>query len=395
MINIKKSNIIKNIKTAVILITLSISPLTVFANSAVVTDLNEPLVIAKKYNFQSKRLGEDRTFYVHLPDNYPLSGKTYPVLYIPDAQNKMQKTAAITDDLTTFGKRIPAMIVVGIETNKNRKADLSTFDSSITFLNFITQELKPYINEHYQTSGENLLMGSSMGGEFVLRALLEQPNQFNGYFAISPSVYYSDFTLVDKAIQISNKKQVINKKLYLSVANEGWNQGVDMLVYHLKKHPIQGLEWQFDKLEHESHGSISFRKSYTDLQDYYQGWAAPHFKNIQDFETQGAIEGLLRLYAKRSPSVIPVSLLDHIAILYLDEQQADNAIELSLLAVKEHPTSGRVWRNLAFIYEKLSMQNEALAALEQALSTAILNKHRARSIASHKKALTEFKAKQG
>lgn len=106
------------------------------------------------------------------------------------------------------------------------------------------------------------------------------------------------------------------------------------------------------------------------------------------------LKWLLKFYAKRTPSVIPVSLLDHMAILYLDEHRGDNAIELTLLAIKEHPTSGRVWRNLAFIYEKLSMQKEALAALEQALSTAISNKHSASSITSHKKALAEFKAKQ-
>lgn len=200
MINVKNVSIIKNIKAVVLLITLSIYSLTVFANSALVTAKNEPLVIAKKYSFQSKTLGKERTFYVNLPDNYPQLGQKYPVLYIPDAQSKMQKTVAITDDLSTFGQRIPAMIVVGIETNKNRKADLSIFDSSVAFLNFITKELKPYINGHYQTNGENLLMGSSMGGEFVLRALLEQPSQFNGYFSISPSVYYSDFQLVAKVV---------------------------------------------------------------------------------------------------------------------------------------------------------------------------------------------------
>jgi len=57
-------------------------------------------------------------------------------------------------------------------------------------------------------------------------------------------------------------------------------------------------------------------------------------------------------------------------ILCLDEQRADNAI-------------------------KLPVPEKALASLEQALTIAISNKHRASSIASHKKALAEFKAKQG
>jgi predicted alpha/beta superfamily hydrolase len=397
MIKVKKTkiaNIIKLVNATSLFLMLFIPPLTVLADTSIVTSVDEPLIIAKKYRFKSKFLGEDRNFFVHLPDDYPQSNQKYPVLYIPDGKRKMQKTVAITEDLANFGKRIPAMIVVGIETNKNRTADLSTYESSVTFLNFITQELKPYINKQYQTSNENLLMGSSMGGEFVIRAMLEQPTQFNGFFAISPSVYYSNFQLIDKVVQVSNDKQIIENKLYLSVANEGWNQGVEVLTYHLNKHPIKGLTWKFDKLEHESHGSISFRKAYADLQDYYQDWAAPHFENIIDFEARGGIEDLQKSYAKRITPIIPISLLDHLAILYLNKQQGEKAIELSLLAVKEHPKSGRALRNLAYIYEKLTMPQKALAALEQALAVAILFKHRASSIASHEKAISEFKNRQ-
>mgnify|MGYP000412733073 CR=1 FL=1 len=363
------------------------------ASQSPVKESNEPLVIAEKFTFQSTVLNEERTFYVHLPTGYSSQGNKYPVLYIPDGRRKMQKTVAITDDLADFSRRIPKMIVVGIETNKNRTADLSSLASSKAFLNFITTELKPYIGSTYATNGENLLMGSSMGGEFVVRALLEQPEQFNGYFAISPSIYYSDFQLVKKANEVSDSKKAINKKLYLSVANEGWNQGVEELVYHLKKQPIPGLKWQFSKREEESHGSISMMQAHQDLQDYYAAWAAPHFKNTLDFEQKGGIKGLQALYAQRNPSVLPIGILDHMALLYVDQQQSKEAIELSLLSVKEHPTSGRALRNLAHVYEKLSIPELALLAYEQALATAIKNNHRASSIESHRKALAQFKAK--
>ena len=358
-----------------------------------VKTLNDPLVLAQKFSIQSHILNETRQFYLHLPAGYPQNGKAYPVMYIPDGHNKMQKTVAVIDDLARFGNRIPNMIVVGIETNRNRKADLSTFTTSIAFLNFINKELKPFINANYQTNGENLLMGSSMGGEFVLRALLEQPESFDGYFATSPSVYYSDFKLVDSAITISENKMEINKKLYISVANEGWNQGVEEFVYHLKKSPIQGLDWQFNKQEHESHGSISLRQSYADLQDYYKSWAAPHFANTADFEQKGGVDSLIKLYSNRKNTSLPIGLLEHLALLYIDEQQTKKAIELALLAVKEHPTSGRALRNLAIVYEKLSMLDNALKSYEKALKVSIDNNHRAASIESHRNVLAEFKAR--
>lgn len=383
---------IKYTALAVLMASLTMSS-TALASSSKVTATNEQLVIADKYQFQSNLLDEVRQFYLHLPSGYPKKGVEYPVLIIPDGRRKMQKTVAIADDLASFGRRIPEMIVVGIETNKDRKADLSTFDSSVAFLDFITKELKPYLNSTYQTSGEYLLMGSSMGGEFVIRAMLEQPEEFDGYFSISPSVYYSDFQVVDKAIEVSKSKQVIDNKLFLSVANEGWNQGVEEFAYHLKNTPIQGLNWQFNKREKESHGSISMTQAYYDLQAYYKDWAAPHFANIQDFESRGGLNYLTDYYVKQRASVIPIGILDHMALLYVDQQNAQQAINLSELAVEHHPTSGRALRNLAVVYEKLTLLDRALTTYQKALSVAIENNHRASSIASHRQVLANFKAK--
>ncbi|NQZ80130.1 MAG: hypothetical protein HRT52_03845 [Colwellia sp.] len=378
---------------ALLFATLLSLSLNTAANGQPVVKINEPLVIAEKYTFQSTVLGEERTFYVHLPTGYSNNNSKYPVLYIPDGKRKMQKAVAITDDLADFSQRIPKMIVVGIETNKNRTADLSTLTSSKVFLNFITTELKPYIESKYATSGENLLMGSSMGGEFVVRALLEQPEQFDAYFAISPSIYYSNFLLVNNANKISKNGQEIKKKLYLSLANEGWNQGVEEFVYQLRKKPIQGLQWQFAKHEEESHGSLSMGQAARDLQNYYALWAKPHFKNTDDFENKGGITELKNKYKSRAPAIIPISILDHMALLYVDEQRSNQAIELSLLSVELHPTSGRALRNLAHVYEKLNEPKKALLAYEQALATAIKNEHRASSIESHQKALADFKGK--
>jgi predicted alpha/beta superfamily hydrolase len=364
--------------------------------SASVKNDNEPVIIANKFSIHSLILGETRHFYIHLPTGYS-HNKSYPVLYIPDGKRKMQKTVALTDDLADFAQRIPKMIVIGIETNQDRRADLSTLSSSKAFLNFISQELKPYINSTYATNGESLLMGSSMGGEFVVRALFEQPEQFDGYFAISPSIYYSDFQLVEQANKLAKADKLLDKKLYLSLANEGWNQGVEELTHQLRKNPIRKLDWYFNKQEQESHGSISYGQAKLDLQHYYRSWAKPHFDNINDFEQKGGINGLKNVYSQRttqeSAAIIPISVLDHMTLLYLDAKKPEQAIALSLLAVKLHPTSGRALRNLAYVYESLMLLPQALQTYEQALTTAINNNHQARSIASHRKVLAAFKLK--
>ena len=186
---------------------------------------------------------------------------------------------------------------------------------------------------------------------------------------------------------------MLNKKLYLSVANEGFNQGVETLAYQLRKQPIKQLDWQFVKREEESHGSISMMQGYLDLQHYYSSWAEPHFKNVHDFELRGGIAGLHLYYTSHGDKPISIGILEHMAQLYLDENQNDKAIALAELAVSEHATSGRALRGLATIYDKVGQQQKALAVFEQALATAIKHKHRPSSIRSHQNALAKYQQK--
>lgn len=65
------------------------------------------------------------------------------------------------------------------------------------FLDFIRQELLPYLDQRYRTQpAERTLMGHSFGGYFVLYALLAELSDstavFHRYVAASPSLYYAD-----------------------------------------------------------------------------------------------------------------------------------------------------------------------------------------------------------
>jgi len=363
------------------------------AHSEQVESLNEPMIIAQQFTFASNVLGVKRNFYVYLPPNYANSNKRYPVMFLTDAERTLQQISSITQQLSGSAQRIPEMIVVGITNNGGRIKDLSERPSTMNFLSFIADELKPYIHRQYKTNGENLIFGTSMGGEFVVRALLERPEAFDAYFSMSPSIYYSDFELVRKAKSISLSGQTIAKKLYISLANEGFNQGVDEFIFGLKKFPIKGLKWEFTRNEKESHSSIAVVSVHKDLQDYYAEWAAPHFENLADFEKKGGLEGLQNIYAKRKPSKIPMKILNHLSWLYVDAKQKKEAVDLALFNIKINPTSGSAPNTLGQIYEKLNDDKNAQHYYQQALDKAIKNNHRASSIKFHRETLSRFKNK--
>jgi len=381
-----------------VILPLLVSTLSILTTSAAEVTKNKPLIVAQSFSFPSKMMNKNKEFLIHLPKNYAQSNKRYPVLYLTDGASGIAKVSAITDHLSGNSKRIPQMIIVGIVNAASRFEDLNNNDSSRQFLNFITKELQPYINEQYRTNNENLLLGVSLGGQFVIKALFEQPQAFDSYFAISPYLDSVGHELNNKGYELTERVKVLtksnkyqNKSLYLSMANEGLQQGVDEMAFMLGKFPIPGLNWSFVKTEVEAHSSIFMPQVYAGLQKHYRSFAIPHFENIKDFEDQGGLKGLQQVYAKRTPTLIPIGILENITYLYLGQKRYHDIIELSSYNVKIHPTSGRALRNLAQSYERINDLKQALQTYQRALDVAIHNKHSVRSITTHTKNLANFK----
>jgi len=340
-----------------------------------VTGIGEPIVIAEKFTFTSDILGNERTFYVHLPNGYHQSNQNYPVLFITDGDRKILRIASVTHELSYFAKRIPPMIVVGIANDGTRRENLSLLPSSMQFLSFITKELKPYLHKQYRTKDENLLLGSSAGGQFAIRALLETPEEFDAYIAISPSLYHNDHYLEKKAKKLALNKQQLDKVLYFSLGNEGIYMGADEFALSLAKYPIKGLKWSFTKVEEETHGSISMKQAYNALQDYYSQWAPTHFKNTNDFERKGGLATLKAKYAKEIPAVIPVNVLNSVVNLYFYSNHHQQGIDLALLNIKNHPNSIFAKYYIAELYSDMEKYEKALHYYQLALDIATKNKN--------------------
>jgi pimeloyl-ACP methyl ester carboxylesterase len=89
------------------------------------------------------------------------------------------------------------------------------------FYHFIKTELKPYIERTYRTDTTNrTLMGHSLGGYFVLYALLKEAEGdglFNNYVAASPSIWYHDYYILQQFQNLSSANRNQRKlKLYLT-----------------------------------------------------------------------------------------------------------------------------------------------------------------------------------
>jgi alpha-glucosidase len=156
--------------------------------------------------FNIPQLNSKRKIWVYLPRDYENNNKRYPVLYMHDGQNLFDEYTGnfgewgvdeALDSLIKTGA--PACIVVGINNGPNRINEYNPYNTDRfgkgegdNYLQFIVNNLKPYIDKHYKTLSQKentIIAGSSMGGLISYYAVAKYPSVFGKAGVFSPSFW--------------------------------------------------------------------------------------------------------------------------------------------------------------------------------------------------------------
>lgn len=189
--------------------------------------------IGKTLHINSTILDEERILNIYLPNGYSEdSSKIYPVIYLLDGSK--DEDFIHVSGIVQFGSfswinMIPESIVVGIS-NVDRKRDFTypsqnrldqkefpTTGASGKFIEFIEKELQPFIDSAYQTSPLKTLIGQSLGGLLATEVLFEQPQLFDNYIIVSPSLWWDDERILDRELPMLNGE----KAVYIAGGKEG------------------------------------------------------------------------------------------------------------------------------------------------------------------------------
>lgn len=234
----------KRLGQACALALLACSVPTLAAKTAT-TSIFRPTPFGHSYVIPSKALGEGRQVNVWLPPSYYKSNQRYPVLYVIDGGLEQDFIHVVgTAQLGMIWGRNVEAIVVGIETKDRRKelvgptkdAELlkkyPTAGKSAEFRRFIRDEVKLLVERKYRTSGHDTVIGESLAGLFILETWLREPTLFDGYAAISPSLWWDGEALSRNIAALSPASMVRQPRLYLNIANEGgeMQSGLDRVV---------------------------------------------------------------------------------------------------------------------------------------------------------------------
>ena len=169
----------------------------------------------KKHKIKSETLNEERTVYIYTPEDQ--ENQKLPVLYILDGSFiKLYEEALQTIESHPH-------IVVGIRTHEHRSRDLIPVKvhdrqgsgGAHYFLNFITQELIPYVNENYHTNDQNILYGGSNAGLFTTFAMLSSPEYFHGFISSSTTIGHCKDFMYEKVQELLPKSKLDGKFMYI------------------------------------------------------------------------------------------------------------------------------------------------------------------------------------
>jgi predicted alpha/beta superfamily hydrolase len=231
----------------------------------------KPLAIGETFGIESKVLGERRRVNVYLPPGYAAApANQLPVLYMLDgglAEDFLHVTGLVQVSVANGTMR--PFVLVGIE-NSERRRDLTgptknendkkvakVVGKSAAFRRFIRDELMPEVNRRYRTTKEAAVVGESLAGLFVVETFLLEPELFDTYIAIDPSLWWNDRGLVDGAAGLLRTWPKMEKTLYVAQSSEEKVDGVaKRFADEVRKHAPPGVRCFFRVWPDEKHATV-------------------------------------------------------------------------------------------------------------------------------------------
>ena len=181
------------------MVKLGVSTLTALLFCVVFGALSAPLALAQEeFSIQSEAMQETREIVVHLPKNYdPDSEEGYPVIFNLDAGSTDKLIAEIAS-FYNWAEIMPEVIVVGLKNvrrgvdylphyyNRTRGGE-QVIGNGGKLLEYIKDELIPFVDREFKTNGRRVFAGHSWGGQFLTYTMSQSPNLFDAYFITSPA----------------------------------------------------------------------------------------------------------------------------------------------------------------------------------------------------------------
>jgi predicted alpha/beta superfamily hydrolase len=329
------------------------------------------MTVATSYTIESKILGEERQVLVALPDGYADNRMRHPVLIVLDGSpfTIFHATASLTD------RSIPEFVVASVP-NVDRLRDLSheniaeiwpTSGGAERFLSFLTDELVPWLDATFRTTGYRVIVGGSAAGRFAAFALLRAPTVFDAAIARSPALG-TDFEMFRGLVTSASAANVPGDHfLYIVYGSHDYpvvTIYVERLLRLLEDEPPSWLRYEREVLDNKGH--FQFSSVNAGLSALFAEYRFPSERFLLEGPT--AVAERARMLSARFKTDVDTSsltsereLVDSACDLGRQRRFTD-AIKLLDYGLELHPDSSRMVYYMAQMLEHAGRTEEAIAA---------------------------------
>lgn len=355
--------------------------------SALQAQTEEDILIGTKHRLYSDILGEDREYWISLPESYSAEGadyKRYPVLIVLDGPTHFRHITGTVNYMSAGyngNRRIPEMIIVAIS-NVNRRRDF-TPDKVITvrendsgggerFLSFLEQELIPELDESYRTAPYRILFGHSLGGLLATHTYLKKETLFHAFIAVDPSFGTWDAETMDEKLAQTDHS-VFKRYLYIATANWGKrnirNRDRHVRLYEALNSKCAGpFPAKLEYFPDENHGSVPTPAFYKGVSAVFAGYG-PYYRDINN--TEQLIQHYQALSDRLSWDIPPPEALVNRVAYYLlrsrDEKEQQKSLDFFILNTTNYPGSYQAFERLGAAYLTLGQAEKAVRSYQKSL----------------------------
>jgi predicted alpha/beta superfamily hydrolase len=342
--------------------------------SAAEGDDDVSMTVARSYTIESKVLGEERRVLMSLPRGYEDNQMRHPVLIVLDGSPFMafHATASLVD------RSIPEFVVAAVP-NVDRLRDLShesigeiwpTSGGADNFLSFLTDELVPWLDAEFRTTGYRVIVGGSSAGRFAAFALLKAPAVFDAAIARSPALG-TDFEMFRGLVASASTAKVAGEHfLYVVYGSHDYpvvTIYVERLLRLLEDESPPWLRYEREVLENKGH--FQFSSVNAGMSALFAEYRFPSERFLVEGPT--AVAERSRVLSARFKTEVDSSaltsereLVDSACDLGRQRRFAD-AIKVLRYALELHPDSARIVYYMAQMLEHAGRTEEAIAAYQR------------------------------
>ncbi|ESQ86844.1 alpha/beta hydrolase [Asticcacaulis benevestitus] len=223
------------------LLALSACSPTVPAQQAATSAAPQPYVLknTEVRDIHAQGLNRDYQVFVGLPDDYAEHpDKTYPVLFVTDADYAFPLIRSIARRVGNHGEDLQPFILVGLSYAKGDTGNFSRnrdytptkggqgenadgkpyiYGEAAAYRAFIKDEVFPLIAKTYRADmAHKIFAGHSYGGLLGADILLSDPGMFESYILSSPSLWFDDRVIFAREAAYAETHKDLSARVFMA-----------------------------------------------------------------------------------------------------------------------------------------------------------------------------------